>query len=100
MRERGYLGAYPSSSSAPEDAGGADGEGQEEKAERDGRRPGGTVEGRGDAFGDADQDGAGEHAGKAGHAAEHADRKDAPDVIAADRRLDRLNDDEAGGGGR
>src|SRR6516164_7681880 len=88
--------------SAPEDAGGANGEGQQQKPKRYRRRPGRSVEGRGDAFDDADQHGAGEHAGEARHAAEHADRKDPPDVIAADRRLDRLDDDQqsAGHGGR
>src|SRR6266446_1919149 len=90
VRERGKWGVTLSGpSSATEDAGGAHGEGQQKKAEGDGGRPGGAVEGRGDAFDDADQHCAGEHAGKAVHPAEHANRKNPPDIVAADRRLDR-----------
>src|SRR5262249_12499238 len=85
---------WPQPSSAAEDAGGAHGQGQEQKAERDGGRPGGPIESRGDAFDDADQNGAGKHAGGGGHAAEDTDRKTPADIIAADRRLDRLNDDQ------
>src|SRR5467141_4378745 len=101
VRERGKWGVTLSgTSSASEDAGGAHGEGQQKEAEGNGGGPGGAVEGRGDAFDDADQHGTGEHPGKARHPAEHADREDPPDIVAADRGLDRLDDDQESAGDR
>ena len=38
--------------------------------------------------------------GKARHATEHADREDPADIVAADRRLDRLDDDQQRSGDR
>src|SRR5262249_23870921 len=86
---------------APEDTAGAKGEGEQQEAEGDGGRPGGTVEGGGQALDDAQQHGGDERPRKAPHAAQHADREDAADIVAAHGGLHRLDDDEerAGDGG-
>src|SRR6516164_594558 len=75
-------------SSAPEDAGRANGQGQQQKPKGDGWCPGRPVKCRGGAFGYADQHRSGQHTGKTRHSAENADGKDAADIVAADRRLD------------
>jgi hypothetical protein len=73
---------------------------EQQKSERHGRRPGRPVECRGQAFDDADQHGGDHGSRQAAHAAEHADREYAADIFAADRRLDRLDDDEKRAGER
>src|ERR1700676_2385545 len=79
---------------ASEDAGWTEGEGQQQKAEGDRRRPGRPIEGRGDVLDDAEQHGSEQRAGEAAHAAEHADREDAADVVAAHGGFDRLDHDQ------
>src|SRR3954468_7043624 len=72
---------------ATKDAIGPHRQGHEQHAERHGRRPGRAEEGRRQALDDAQRHRRDHHAGKAAEPAQHADREDAADVFAADRRL-------------
>src|SRR5580698_4214754 len=85
-----------SSSLATKDATGPHCEGDEQHAERDRGCPGRTEERRRDVLDDAERDGSDHHAGKAAEPAQHADREDSADIFAADRGLDRLDDDHGG----
>src|SRR5689334_8627899 len=81
---------------AAKDATGPHRERDQEKAEGHRGRPGRTEEGRGQALDDAQRDGRDHHTGEAAEAAQHADREDAADIFAADRGLDRLDNDQDG----
>src|SRR5919205_14561 len=85
---------------APQKARRPDGEREQEEAEGHGRRPGRAVEGGREAFGDAEQQRAHERAREAPEAPEDADGEDAPDVVAPDRGLHRLDDDQERPGDR
>ncbi len=78
----------------------SEGQRGQEKTERHRRCPGRSVKRGGDAFDDAEQEGGDQRAGHATESAKHADGEDAADIFAADRRLDRLDDDEQRAGHR
>src|ERR1700758_789739 len=97
MKARWLRPRRPSRSSSAlttEDTTGPHCEGDEQHAERDRRRPGRAEEGRRDVLDNAQRHRRNHHAGEAAEAAQHADREDAADIFAADRRLDRLDDDQ------
>src|ERR1700758_1476859 len=96
MKARWLRPRRPSRSSAAlttEDTTGPHREGNEQHAERNCRRPGRAEERRRHVLDDAERHGGDHHAGKAAEPAQHADRENAADIFAADRRLDRLDDD-------
>src|SRR5258708_38547822 len=79
---------------AAKDAIGPHRQGHEQHAERNRRRPGRTEASRGQALDDAEGHRRDHHAGKAAEPAQHADREDAADIFTADRRFDRLDEDQ------
>src|SRR5690349_20483345 len=86
--------ASRSASLATKDATGPHREGNQEDAERHRRRPGRAEESSRQVLDDAERHRRDYHAGEAAQAAEHADREHPADIFAADRRLDRLDDDQ------
>src|SRR4051812_42887495 len=86
-------GASRPASLATKDATGSHREGHEQYAEGHRRRPRRAEEGRGQVLDDAEGHRGDHHAGEAAEPAQHADGEHAADIFAADRRLDRLDDD-------
>src|SRR5712691_9586275 len=81
-------------SSSSEQARGTEGECGEQEAEGDGRRPRRAEKGGGERLGDAEHEGAEQRPPDRSHAAQHAHGEREADVLASDRRLDRLDDDQ------
>src|SRR5258708_37897196 len=83
---------------AAKDAIGPHRQGHEQHAERDRRRPRRAEEGRGQALDDAEGHRRDYHARETAEPAQHADRKDAADIFAPDRRFDRLDEHQGRAG--